>query len=238
MKIASLLATTFCLLFVTQARADSIELHFSRPNTDPQFNNESDMVTAESQIVATLTDLGDLNNDGYNHVAFRFENLGPNASSLTQILFEGGDSLINPFITYHLGASFTETSDVNRSAHFPFLDLTAPYHLFETTAEPSSPGVDPNEWVEIDFELQIDKAFSDVLAALDLGLNQGYIPSEGSGGLETLRIGIFVQDFGSTLDNPGSESLINSASVPAPSSIIALLGLLSMGVVLRLRRRD
>jgi hypothetical protein len=187
----------------------------------------ADGAIGEAQLFVELTDMG-------SQVEFTFTNIGPEASSITDVYFDDGTLLGIASITNTLGL-------VEFSQHASPPDLPGGNNVvppFVTTVgfsadsdPPTQPlGVNPGEFLEITFDLQVSGVFSDVISELDSGV---------------LRIGIHVQGYSSG----GSESFVNNGVfeppteppteppgvIPAPGAI--LLGSIGMGCVSWLRRR-
>lgn len=154
---------------------------------------------------------------GTTQVAFRFDNLGPAAMSITDVYFDDGSLLGIASITNGAGVSFSQGA---APPNLPGGNSISP--AFVTTVgfladslPPAQPnGVNPGEFVIITFDLIAGQTFADTIAALNT-------PGD------YLRVGIHVQGYA----DGGSESFVNN--VPAPSSF-ALLGL---GGLLAARRR-
>ena len=178
-------------------------------------NNLADAAIGEAQLFVEVWDMGD-------QVRFHFFNTGPEASSITDLYFDDGSLLGIAYIDSgdQPGVAFSE------SASPPDLPggngITPP---FETTVgfladsdPPTQPnGVNPDEWVDIVFDLQDGAGFNDVIGQL------------GSG---ALRIGMHVQGF----EGGGSESFVNEIQViPAPGA--AVLGAIGLAMVRWVKRQ-
>jgi hypothetical protein len=184
----------------------------------------ADGAIGEAQLFVEVVDLG-------SQVDFIFTNIGPLASSITDVYFDDGTLLGIASITNTVGlVDFSQLADP--------LDLPGGNNVsppFATTAgfsadsnPPTQPmGVNPSEFLGITFDLQGGGTHQDIVDELTSG---------------ELRIGIHVQGYSSG----GSESFINNgeyippteppgAVIPAPGAV--LLGSIGIGVVGWLRRR-
>ena len=139
-------------------------------------------------------------------VYFAFTNIGPEASSITDVYFDDGALLGIASIVNTPG--LTEFSQLATPENLPGANNASP--PFQTTAgfsadsdPPVQPlGVNPGEYLGIIFDLQAGSVFRDVVDNL------------GSG---ALRIGIHVQGY----SYGGSESFVNGNQViPAPGAIV------------------
>ncbi|WP_165250220.1 PEP-CTERM sorting domain-containing protein [Paludisphaera soli] len=168
-------------------------------------------------------------------VDFVFRNVGPVASSITDVYFDDGTLLT------------LLSTTVNSSAGVAFSAGASPGNLpggnavnFQTTAgfsaDSDSPvstnGVNPGEYLTVRFALQGVQTYASVINALALGLANPGVNYTGA-----LRIGVHVQAIS---PQGGSDSYINGEPVPEPSTLaIAGLGALGMiGYGLRRRARS
>lgn len=177
-------------------------------------------------------------------VGFRFSNAGPLASSITDIYFqvapEQGGLLtgIASIIDSGLGVSFSPGANppVLPGGNGATPDFTVTAGLSADSDPPAQPnGVNPGEWVQINFGIRSGATFADIQAAVDRAYNNpGAIWSPNgtyiSGADEGIRVGIHVQGF----SGGGSESFV--AQAPEPSSL-AIAGLGALGILLHARRR-
>ena len=179
-------------------------------------NSATNCNTLETQLLLDVT--ADVNPALVN---FRFTNTGGAASSITDVYFDDlTPALLGP------SAYFTSSSGVSFAAG------CAPGNLpggggsfgFVTSycADSNSPtqpnGVNPGEWLNIQYTLQGETEFADLIAALR---NDSY------------RVGVHVQGFA----NGGSEAAVSVVHrVPEPSTML-LAGVGLAGLVARFRRR-
>lgn len=178
-------------------------------------NSVSDVAIGESQLQVMLSSAG------ANQVLFRFDNLGPAASSITDVYFDDGTLLGIASISSSSGVSFSQGASPPelpsaQNASPPF--VTTVGFLADSDAPAlQANGVNPGEWLGITFNLINGQTLADTEAALLDG---------------SLRIGMHVQGF----DGGGSESFVNEPPpVPAPGAL--LLGAMGLGLVGGLRRR-
>lgn len=175
-------------------------------------NIASDCTIAEAQMSVDVTD------PGAGLVLFTFSNVGPAASSITDVYFDDGSLLGIALVINYASVDF---SQIATPGNLPAANNASP--PFVTTAgfsadsnPPVQPnGVNPGQMLAIQFSLQGGQTYADVLSELANG---------------TLRIGIHVQGFSSL----GSESLV---SVPEPAAF-GLLGLGLGALALRRQRRS
>jgi hypothetical protein len=150
--------------------------------------NDPDNVATGAQLFVTVSD------PGGDQVTFHFYNTGPNPSSISEIYFDDGSLLGIASITNGPGVVFvTDADPLNLPAGEdckPPFEVSGAAFRAEATPPPPFHGVNPDEWVEITFDLQAGMTFDDVIAEL------------GSG---ELRMGMHVIAF----EGGGSESFIN-----------------------------
>ncbi len=158
---------------------------------------------------------------GTDQVNFRFINAGPDASAITEVYFDDGTLLGLSTVTHSGGDSWTGGSASpgnlpgGASITPPFV-ATAGF-LAESDPPPPMNGVNPAEFLDVLFDLQLGVDFSDTVAALNDG---------------SLRIGIHVIAFA----NDGSESFVGPSPVPVPAAVW-LFGSGLLGLVGIARRR-
>jgi hypothetical protein len=150
-------------------------------------NIAGDEAIAEAQLTVVVAE------GAAGHVLFTFHNAGPAASSITDFYFDDGSllgisNLINgPGVSVSQGASPNNLPGANNATP-PFVTTAGFNADSDSPAQPN--GVNPGEYVTIDFALQGTQTHDDVVGQLASG---------------ELRIGIHVQGFASG----GSESCVN-----------------------------
>jgi hypothetical protein len=151
-------------------------------------------------------------------VSFRFDNLGPLASSITGIYFDDGALLGIASINEGPGVQFTQGGSppnlpAGNTASPPF--VTTAGFLADSDPPVQPNGVNPGEWVEIIFNLKLGKTVADVNTALAMGGVDG-----------GLRVGLHVQ---AQPDGQSDSYLNNFAVVPLPAA--AWMGMSLLGGV-------
>jgi hypothetical protein len=196
-------------------------------------------VGGTNQLVCEVRDdLPDASPLGANQARFRFLNLGPTQSSITDIYFEDGTLLAIAAI--YNGATGVSFSQYASPGHLPGHNLASPpfqsHNQFQADSNaPAQPnGVNPGEEVSIVFDLQANKTMADVLACLIRAGETGFNPADHDG----LRIGLHVQGYG----NGSSNSYVNlppdfpeNPVIPLPHA--AGLGLFGLGMLATRRSR-
>jgi hypothetical protein len=212
-------------------------------------NNAHDAETGETQIFVDVYDAssdplaGTSNALGAGQVGFRFRNVGPERSSITRVFFEDG-ALLSMHVPL-IGSTGVDFSQDNRPGTLPGGNGDPwnfePSRGFENvaTADADAPlyrnGVNPGEWLIVMFNLEPDKTYDSVIAAL---AQRPAMPGTGT----TLRIGIHVQGF----EGGGSEAFINqpfpltNGVVPEPATFVVWSGLAlaGLGAAFRFNRRS
>ncbi len=183
-------------------------------------NSNANCLIGEAQLFVDVVGFGSSTTVGTqtitpqtNEVVFRFYNIGPANSSITDVYFDDG-SLLALFSIFNMtGVSFSQGAT---PSNLPGANNVSP--AFQVTqgfsADSDAPvqqkGVNPSEALGILFTLQSNKTWNDVIGDLSSG---------------ALRIGIHVQGF----QSGGSESFVNDPNpIPEP----ATLGLVGAGLLL------
>jgi uncharacterized protein (TIGR03382 family) len=203
MRASCVLALVGIVCAVSAAQAN-VTFGFNESCTN---NNAGDVNIGLAQMRVDIADAGS------GRVDFTFRNLGPAASSITDLYWDDGTLLgiaiitNGPGVDFSIGASPGDLPGGNSCAP-PFI---ATQGFSSDSNPPSQPnGVNPGEWVTVRFDLINGRTYAQTLAALDTG---------------ELRIGIHVQGFATG----NSESFV----LPSPSAA-AILGLAGLA---GLRRR-
>lgn len=208
MKWSIRLLSVVMALVVTVGYASATQYSF----TNITNNNAANAAAGEAQLFMDVTQQG-------SNVQFAFTNIGPLASSITDIYFDDNDLHLT-FSNFVQSAGVTYTVGANPSN----LPGGNPYSFSSDysydSASPVQPkGVNPGESLTIVFSLANSYQYSDILDALDDG---------------SMRVGLHVQGFA----NGGSESFINDDPnpVPEPGSLV-LLGAGMLGLAIFGKRR-
>jgi hypothetical protein len=151
---------------------------------------------------------------GAGQVTFTFTNLGPVASSITDIYFDDGSLLSIASITDGAGVDFEPGASPGNLPGGTAIDFNATSGFTADSESPTQPnGVNPGETVTITFNLIAGQDYQDVIDALALAGDNPGVDVEGG-----LRIGIHVQGY----EGGGSESFVNH--VPDGGTTMSLLG--------------
>ncbi len=223
-RLMSFLSLVLVSVFILSTEAQAVMFGFENISN----NDVLDAATGEAQLSVDVTD------PGSNNVLFTFSNVGPLASSITDIYFDDGPLLgiasidnSDPGVSFLQLASPPELPGANTVVP-PF--VTTVGFLADSDAPPVANGVNPGETVGIVFDIG-SKTFADVINAINVGFDPSNYTGSGihDGWIEpSLRIGIHVQGF----DGGGSEGFIMT---PIPASVV--LGMLGLGVAgLKLRK--
>lgn len=218
---AACFALTAALVSPHRVAAEAVAYGFDGISS----NNAANELAGENQLSVSVS----ANETDAGLIAFRYENIGTEASSITDIYFE--DEALGLFsgiesIAGSAGVSFSEGA---RPGNLPggngAANFTTSYGLSADSDPPVEiNGVNPGEWVDLMLRLVESRTLADVTDAL------------GSG---ALRTALHVQGF----SNGGGETFINlpdgesGVGVPAPEPVgIALLACTALYAARRKRR--
>ncbi len=171
-------------------------------------NSATNAAIGESQLFVDVSDAGS------GQVLFTFRNIGPEASSITDVYFDDGALLSMAAINNSAGVQFSQDatpSNLPGGNNITPSFITTSGLSADSDAPVQSNGVNPGESLGIKFNLQSGLTYNDVLSGLDDG---------------SLRIGIHVQGFA----DGGSESFVNDGVIPAPGAVLlASFGMVCVG---------
>ena len=164
-------------------------------------NNPVDAAIGESQLSVEVTPYA----SSTNQVLFYFSNVGPSASSITDVYFYNGDLFTFGLILNSTGVSFSPGAAPRNLPGGNTIHFVANRALSVDSNSPTQPnGVNPGEDLGIVLVLLAGNDFQNVLDELASG---------------DLRVGIHVQGFASG----GSESFVNNPNpVPEPATMLLL----------------
>lgn len=204
------LITVLSVVLVGQVRADFYTYSF----TGLSKNDAGNTAIGEAQLT-----MGVSPGDTADSVLFTFRNTGTEACSITHVYFEQSVLLDIDELTGSTGVSFDECATKKKPDNFPSgtnLDPDFKEWLCASADKPApSNGVNPGEWLTVEFALQSGETFADVVNALAHGLT--------GADNDILRVGVHVQAF----DDGGSETFVNGNHAPLPGAV--LLGGLGLG---------
>lgn len=169
-------------------------------------NNPVDAATGEAQFFVDVTNDG----VGAGQVAFKFYNIGPLASSITDVYFDDGTLLGIASVVDGAGVDFEQGASPGDLPGGNLVGFSATAGFTADSEPPAQPnGANPGEFVTIIFNLQAGKAFADVINALALDpVVTG-----------SLWMGIHVQGF----TGGGSEGFVNGDPgnpIPEPATML------------------
>lgn len=244
------LLAAVAVLFVSQpASAGMVTLDFTNIS-----NNSGQAAAVATQLKVVVADqFVDLNTlfpsvyantaaneiaaPGSGHLRFIFANLGSIAASITDVYFDDGTLLGISSIFSSLGVAFDDPatpSNLPGGGSITPAFVTSAGFSADSESPVSTNGVNPGEWLVIDFELINGKNYTSTYDALVLGGTNG-------GAADALRIGLHVQSIGTSGDSDGFVNLpptdVNTnEEVPEPASIV-LAAIGGLGAVVAGRRR-
>ena len=216
MRRLTLITVILCIAVAGSASAAPFSFMSITGNDSGSGGGLTNAEIGETQLSVDVTDVGS------GQALFTFMNIGPDASSITDIYFDDGSLLgiatiqNGAGVDFGLGASPARIPG-GRTLPDPFETTVA----FNTSSNPptESNGVNPGETAGIVFDLQSGMTFANVLADLDSG---------------ALRIGLKVAGFA----DGGSESFVNVPQpVPEPSTALGLVTFALVGYAYARRRR-
>lgn len=188
-------------------------------------NNNPSNVNVANQLFVDVTDAGS------NKVNFKFTNVGSIASSITDIYFDDGELLSIASITDSgSGVAFSQGASPGNLPSGNNVNFNTTAGFSADSDSPVQPnGVNPGEFVNVLFNLQSGKTYSNVIAALNTSLASPGVDVNGG-----LRIGLHVQGIGSASK---SDSFVNGGSqgqpVPEPLTLLGSGVALGYGTFLK-----
>ena len=173
--------------YLASSPAQALQFNFNNIT----HNNAVNKSTGERQLLVDVTDSFGKEDLASNNVLFKFSNVGPFASSMTQIYFDNSTVLksTGTIVDSGAGVDFAAAGRMNlpggNTVNF------SPDFGIKSTGAVSQNGVNPGEWVSVFFNLSTNKTLKDVFNDLKSG---------------SLRVGMHVQAF----SNEGSEAFVNN----------------------------
>ena len=188
-----LTTSSLCIAAGCLASSPAQALQFNFNNiTHNSAVNES---TGERQLWVDVTDSFGKENLASNNVLFKFSNVGPFASSMTQIYFDNSTVLksMGTIADSGAGVDFVAATGNMNLPGGNTVKFSSDFGI-KPTGPVSQNGVNPGEWVSVLFNLSPNKTLKDVFNDLKSG---------------SLRVGMHVQAF----SDGGSEAFVNNTSV-------------------------
>ena len=191
--------------FLASSPAQALQFNFNNITHDNAVNK----LTGERQLLVDVTDSSGKENLASNNVLFKFSNVGPFASSITQIYFDNSTVLKSMGTIADSGAGVDFEASTKGGMNLPgghTVNFLSDFKI-QPTGPVSQNGVNPGEWVSVLFNLSPSKTLNDVFNDLKSG---------------SLRVGMHVQAF----SDGGSEAFVNKntslvAPVPIPAPVVA-----------------
>ena len=174
--------------YLASSPAQALQFNFNNITHKSAINE----LAGERQLLVDVTDSFGKEDPESNNVLFKFSNVGPFASSMTQIYFDNSTVLKN------MGTIVDSGAGVDFAAAAGNMNLPggktvnfSPDFKIQATGAVSQNGVNPGEWVSVFFNLSTNKTLKDVFNDLKSG---------------SLRVGMHVQAF----SDGGSEAFVNN----------------------------
>ncbi len=161
-------------------------------------NDAANKATGENQLFIDVLDAAGGENLNATQAWFKFSNVGPNASSITQIYFDNSDVLKNIFSIADSGdgVSFEIPKKIGNLPGGNPVGFQENFSI-EPAGATAPNGVNPGEWVSVLFNLNPGKTLQNVFNDLTSG---------------DLKVGFHVQAFG----DGGSEAFVNKPTLVQP----------------------
>lgn len=189
-------------------------------------NNSTASASTGGQFHLTVSDYGT------NQALFTFNNMGPAASSITDVYFDDGTLLGIASIINTNGVAFSQWANPSNLPGGHTVGFSADFSADSDNPAPKN-GINPGESLGIVFDLKNGQDYDDTAAAIERTVNGSWVE-----GLAKLQVGIHVQAF----DNGQSEAFVlkpNQPSppvVPAPAAIVlAGIGTMAIGMLRRFK---
>jgi hypothetical protein len=168
-------------------------------------NSATNALAGQNQLFIDVTDALGGENMSATKALFKFSNIGPAASSITQINIDNSTVLKSAGAITDSGAGvdFSQSTKALNLAAGNTVGFTSDFS-FKANTPVSQMGVNPSEWVSITFDLNSGKTLQSLIDDMRSG---------------ALRFGMHVQAFA----NGGSEAFVNTPKVivPPPRVVVA-----------------